>query len=270
MEDIRLIAFDLDGTALTSESIISPRTRCAFQNAYRAGKILVPCTGRGKLPGCFDGVPGIPFVVENNGSRIMEQDTGAFVFYRSFDKETALSLVTQFRTMGCLVYCYCEFGEILDNTGEGWDNGACDAIYHRYEEFLHTPKEDLLTVIQGGDRRTNTFSVNFLDSAAQQQVLPEFIRRTDVSVTVFEECSIEFMPPGTNKGAALQFLAHKLGIDMKNVMALGDNLNDMEMIRDAGYGVAMDNALDRVKEKADWVTASADEDGVALAIERIL
>jgi Cof subfamily protein (haloacid dehalogenase superfamily) len=270
MEDIQLIAFDLDGTALTSEKVISPRTRCAFENADKAGKILVPCTGRGKLPDCFDDVPGIPFLVANNGSRVIKPDTGEFVLYRYFEKETAVSLVSQFRTMGCLVYCYCEFGEIIDNIGLGWDVGAVDAIFDRYAAFLNTPKEDLLTVIQRGERKTNTFSVNFLDSAAQQRAFPELINRHDVSVTVSEGRSIEFMPLGTNKGAAIQFLANKLGIDMKNVMAIGDNLNDIEMISNAGYGVAMDNALDSVKEKADWVTASADEDGVALAIERIL
>jgi Cof subfamily protein (haloacid dehalogenase superfamily) len=268
--DIRLIAFDLDGTALTNEKIISPRTRAAFENAHKAGKILIPCTGRGKLPDCFAGVPGIPFVIANNGSRVIAHDTGELVFYRYFDKETAVSLVTQFRTMRCLVYCYFEFGEAFDNTGPGWDDGTAHAIFDRYETFWNAPKEDLLKVIQSGTRKTNKFTASFPDAVAQQEAFPVFVKRNDVYVTSSEGRNIEIMPLGTSKSVALQDIADKLGIDMQNVMTLGDNLNDIEMICDAGYGVAMGNALDAVKEKADWVTASCDEDGVALAIERIL
>jgi Cof subfamily protein (haloacid dehalogenase superfamily) len=209
-------------------------------------------------------------VIANNGSRVIAHDTGELVFYRSFDKETAASLVVQCRKMSCMVYCCFETTEAFDNTGPGWDDGSIHAVFDRYMAFWDLPREDLLTMIQAGDRKTNKFSVNFPDIAAQQRAFPEFVNRNDVYVSSSEPRNIEIMPLGTSKGAALQIIAERLGIDMKNVMALGDNLNDIEMISYAGYGVAMGNAVDAVKEKADWVTASCDEDGVALAIERIL
>jgi Cof subfamily protein (haloacid dehalogenase superfamily) len=268
--DIKLIAFDLDGTALTSEKLISPRTRAIFYAAHKCGKILIPCTGRVRLPDCFEGVPGIPFVIANNGSRVIAHDTGELVFYRGFDKEIAASLVAQCRKMSCMVYCCFEVGESFDNTGLGWDDGTIHAIFDRYMAFFDLPREDLLTVIESGTRKINKFSVNFLDVAAQQRAFSEFVQRNDVYVSSSDTRNIEIMPLGTSKGAALQVIAEKLGIDMQHVMALGDNLNDIEMISNAGYGVAMGNALDAVKEKADWVTASNEEDGVALAIERIL
>jgi hydroxymethylpyrimidine pyrophosphatase-like HAD family hydrolase len=57
---------------------------------------------------------------------------------------------------------------------------------------------------------------------------------------------------------------------MEKTMAIGDNFNDMEMVVQAGFGVAMGNAVPQLKEKADWVTVTNDEDGLALAIEKML
>ena len=73
-----------------------------------------------------------------------------------------------------------------------------------------------------------------------------------------------------NKGAALLALASRLGLDRSQVMAFGDGLNDISMIREAGIGVAMQNAVDEVKAAADLITGSCEESGVADVIEQIL
>jgi Cof subfamily protein (haloacid dehalogenase superfamily) len=81
---------------------------------------------------------------------------------------------------------------------------------------------------------------------------------------------LEFIRPDMNKGAALAELAARMGIEREQVMAIGDSPNDLEMIEYAGWGIAMANADAAAKQRARWITAANDEDGVAIAIERLV
>jgi hydroxymethylpyrimidine pyrophosphatase-like HAD family hydrolase len=79
----------------------------------------------------------------------------------------------------------------------------------------------------------------------------------------------DVIPPGIDKGRLVELLAERLGgVPRDEIMVLGDMDNDLEMFRKAGFGVAMGNASEAVKREADTVTASNDEDGFAVAIER--
>ena len=80
----------------------------------------------------------------------------------------------------------------------------------------------------------------------------------------------EANPKGVSKGNALKFLCHKLNLSSENLMAIGDEENDLSMIKFAGVGIAMGNAVPAVKKAAQRVTSDCDHDGVAEAIEKIL
>lgn len=80
--------------------------------------------------------------------------------------------------------------------------------------------------------------------------------------------NIEINAAGVNKGTALVALGEMLGIPRESIMACGDGDNDVHLLREVGFGVAMANAQPLVKEAADYITASNDEDGVARAIEK--
>jgi Cof subfamily protein (haloacid dehalogenase superfamily) len=81
---------------------------------------------------------------------------------------------------------------------------------------------------------------------------------------------LEVLQPDTSKGKALEHLAKLHGIDQKDIMAIGDNFNDLEMMKYAHLSVAMENAPDEVKAVADFVTNSNNDDGVARAIEKFV
>ena len=81
---------------------------------------------------------------------------------------------------------------------------------------------------------------------------------------------LEIVPIGVNKAKALAKLAITLGVELSQVAALGDGLNDVEMLREAGLGIAMGNAPEAVKSAADWITGTNDEDGVAQAVRRLV
>jgi Cof subfamily protein (haloacid dehalogenase superfamily) len=98
----------------------------------------------------------------------------------------------------------------------------------------------------------------------------ELLHTDRVTLTESEPEYLEFLPRSANKGAALQRLAEHLHVDRANVMAVGDYLNDVEMVAWAGYGIAMGNAITEVKAVARRVVANSDEGGVADAIESVL
>ena len=98
------------------------------------------------------------------------------------------------------------------------------------------------------------------------------VRQAGIAVhTVQSELTyLEFLPPGTSKGTALRAMIEALGVEATDVIAIGDGWNDMEMIEAAALGVAMGNAPEGVRARADYVCASADEDGVREVLERFV
>lgn len=82
--------------------------------------------------------------------------------------------------------------------------------------------------------------------------------------------NMELNPKGVHKASGIQFLLDRLGLTFEQVMAIGDSMNDFNMIKEAGIGVAMGNAQGIIKEKADWVTRSSTDNGVSVAIKRFI
>ncbi|MBS4161556.1 HAD-IIB family hydrolase, partial [Klebsiella pneumoniae] len=97
-------------------------------------------------------------------------------------------------------------------------------------------------------------------------VLEALKKNKELEVTNSSPTNIEVNAIGINKAAALAKVSERLGFTMENVMAVGDSLNDIAMIKEAGLGVAMGNGQDIVKETADWITDTNNENGVAKAI----
>lgn len=92
----------------------------------------------------------------------------------------------------------------------------------------------------------------------------------DLNISSSGKTNLEFNDPSAQKGVALKILVQHLGIEMKDVMAVGDQLNDLTMLREAGYSVAMGNALPKIKDLCHFITKTNLEHGVAFAIKEIL
>ncbi|MGD9560084.1 MAG: HAD family hydrolase [Oscillospiraceae bacterium] len=273
MRDIRLIGLDLDNTVLTSTKQMTPRVQAAIKAAIAAGMVVLPATGRAfrGLPDAFLGIAGVGYAVTSNGAKVYRLSDGAVLLSDCFDKETALQVLDACLALG--VRTASAFVDGMAYT-EGLDFAALQEVYPvgLVEYLMATRKrvDDLRAFLVQSAEKVEKFSIVFEKPELRAQLVDVLALRRDCTLTASLGSNLEVNTPTANKGRALLALAESLGIAPAQVMAVGDGLNDREMVEMAGYGVAMENADPRVLAVADAVVPCSDEDGVALAIEQVL
>lgn len=263
--DIRLIALDLDGTLLTSDKKISPRTKAALAAAREQGVKVVLTTGRPLKAMDFllkelelDGQEE-EYVITFNGG-LIQRNTGEILAEARFSYDQVQELYQLSRDLGLP----------LDVIQEGTVFNIEGPIASRYQSF--NPSLDF-TLISFADLDEQAFynkcisahDAATLDGALEQIPAPFFEK---YGIFKSRDQLLEWLPKEADKARGLEKLTALLGLSRDQVMAFGDEANDLSMIEWAGYGVAMGNAVPALKEVAwkvlDWTN---DQDGVARAVE---
>ena len=272
MEPVKLLALDLDGTLLNSQKELTLRTRDALYAAAGAGVEIVPTTGRffTGMPEVIQKLPFLHFAITINGAQVYDIREKKAVSTAEIPLETALRVLEYLDGFPVIYDCY------QDNWG--WmtrsmqENAAPFVpIDHslRMVRSLRTPVDELKAYLQEQNRSVQKLQLFTPDDALRGRLLTDLAERFPcLSVSTSMPCNIEINDAHANKGEAIASLAAYLGLPMAATMAIGDGLNDRSMIKMAGTGVAMANACPEILALADEVTASCDEDGAALAIER--
>ena len=270
--DLRLIAFDLDGTLLRSDKSISPRTMHALHAAQERGVLLVPATGRlyRSLPEALLDEQLSRYFILVNGAQVYDIRAEKAVSRAEIPLETALRVLEYLDGFPVIYDCY------QDNWG--WMTRSMQETAAAFIPFEHalrmvrelrTPIDELKAYLREQNRGVQKLQLFTPDDALRRQLLKDLTERFGtLSVSTSMPCNIEINDAHANKGEAIASLTAYLGLPMAATMAIGDGLNDRSMIRMAGLGVAMANAYPEILALADEVTASCDEDGAALAIER--
>lgn len=270
MRTYRLIAFDLDGTLLTSDKQLTDKTRTVLQAAHEKGILLVPSTGR-----FFDGMPTVvrelPFV------RYAITINGAVVYDRAEGRELSRTMIPWQRATDVyrflddydLIYdCYDTNGGFMSR---GMQEVAPDyAPNEYYLERIYTwrkPVDDLKTFLAEQKKDIAKIQMFFRDMDLRAHLLRELPQRfPDLAVATSISNNIEINHAHATKGVALKNMAAALHIPIEETAAFGDDLNDLSMLKAAGCAVAMGNAKDEVKAVADLITDDNDHDGVANVI----
>lgn len=268
---IRLIALDIDGTLLDSARQLRPRVRQAIAAAHERGIVVTLATGRRyRMTAAVAAEAGIraPLVL-NNGNLIYDPATGERLFHQPLAVRTARVAVCILRDR--------QFSPVLyrhEETGPDvfYEQPSDDTWFWQWEPGTATQVSQLLQVCRPAPDKILVHDKRDRIAELQtelQQVLPGRWRAYTVGGATPEYGLLELFHGACSKAAALRRLARHLGIERRQVMAIGDDINDIEMLNWAGAGVAMANAPPEVKQHARWQTGSNDEDGVAEAIERI-
>lgn len=260
----RLLVADIDGTIVTGQREITPGVLAAVRAAQAQGVRVLLATGRIWMSAeqYVRAVGADPPVILYNGGLVYDFSTGGEwrrVFLDYAHARAVLEILRGFPEVQPHVYA-----------GDRVYTGTANEITERYR------RKDSLHVQEVGDL------VEFLPRDAMKILIigaRPHLERVAAAVrvhpmpinTVFsEETYFEILPAGSSKGEALRVVARRLEIPLAQVIAVGDNWNDLEMIQTAGLGVAMGNAPEAVRQAAGYVAPTNDEEGVRNVIERFI
>lgn len=265
----KLVAIDMDGTLLNSKNQVSHRTKEAIVNARARGAYIVLSTGR-VLKSALSYSKDLDLknpIIACNGA-IIADENGNIIYKNPIDNSLVKEIVHLARSKDIYYHFYDEnrfyshnrVDEILKFYSEGDDNNRIDIkIFKDIEEI--TGMEDL-----------NIYKFLFIDEDKNklQKLRDDLDRLKSLETSSSWSNNIEAMRLNVSKGEGLKELCNKLKIDPNEVIAIGDNENDLSMIKFAGLGVAMGNGNEYIKKQADYIADSNDEDGVAKIIEKFV
>lgn len=261
---IRLVATDLDDTLLRDDWTLSERVIQAIRKAREQGVHVTFATGRmpaSTRPYVEQLGLDVP-IITYNGAMIQEAMSGEVLYRKVIPVETAREVVSWLLNQEVHLHLY-QKDQVFVHKMNDWSRG--------YARATRVPvgETDLIKLLEQEDEgieKIILFGENKELEAWGKKIHERFTGK--VHITSSKPHFLELIHPEVNKGVALMALAKRLGINQEDVMAIGDGLNDIEMIRYAGLGVAIGNARQEVKEAADVVTTSNQEDGVAQAIAK--
>ena len=129
---------------------------------------------------------------------------------------------------------------------------------------------DIRSLVEQSPQNIENINLKTADSALRKRLWHKLALMQTVSITSSSSMNIEVSAVNTGKAQAIVHLCKVLGVTMNEVMAIGDSLNDVMLLQQAGYSVAMENGVNEVKQAADFITLSNEADGVAYAIKHFL
>ncbi len=254
----KLIGMDFDGTLLNSRSLISQKNQNALLKYRDAGYIIVGVTGRNLesvkwhlQPNYFD------YLILNNGASLYDVKNNQL---------EPIKIIPFFLAK--------ELSNFLAPYSRRIDY-VTDLAYYVKGAKKHFQLPFIVDIYSLDEIRGNISKINiFLEENRNIEkifnLLNAYAKKLNIFIGEDESKHIGMNPLNVNKGTALAYLGKKLNISLDEMIFFGDGSNDLEALEMVGMGVAMENALDVVKEKADDVTLSNDADGVAHYLEKKL
>lgn len=275
---IKAIVLDIDGTLLNTGKIISEKTKQALIAAQEKGiKVILasgrPTTGMLELAEQLEMTKYEGFLVSYNGARVTDCLTKKVLFNQAMSIETGQAILEHLKKFDVIPMIDKEDYLYVNDVYSGMldlPDGAFNIIEYeaRGGNFKLSEIDDLAAFA--------TFPINKILIAAQpeylQKIAPALHAPFDEIVTAAFSAPFyfEFTDKGIDTAKALNTVFPEMGIHSENIIAFGDGHNDRSIIEYAGIGVAMGNAVDALKEIADDVTLSCDEDGIAAGLEKYL
>lgn len=264
----KMIVLDLDGTLTNSRKEITPRTKQALMQAQAKGIHVVLASGRptyGIMPLAeelelkkYGG-----FILAFNGGKIINCTDGAVLFEQKLDEKLVPLLYDEAMKAGMAILTY---------QGEGIAATDKENRYVQEEALINK-----MPVVQYNDFLGQlVYPVNKClivgDPSPLHELELRLAEKMEGKMEVYRSADyfIECVPRGIDKARSIDRLITTLGIQREEVIACGDGYNDLSMIHFAGLGIAMANAAEDIRQKADFITLSNEEDGVAHVVERFI
>ena len=271
-QDIKVIAMDLYGTALNHQKQLTERTRAAIQNAAKSGIQIVVATGRtfSSLAPEVLAMPEITCAITSNGAVVNQIPDGAVLLHNYPNPETVSEIAGMIQKEKIDTEV-CTGGQAY--IGQSYYDRVLEGKTNRDVQYVKTtrhPVPDIYQFLLEHRVAIENINLNFKTLEEKQQWQQRFQKLPGVTPTSSFLFNVELGGATTSKAHALQALLDEWQMTSQQVMAFGDSENDLGMIQMAGIGVAMANGMEEVKQAADLLAESNEEDGVAKIIEQLI
>lgn len=280
---IKLIASDLDGTMFEKGNVIPEANLKAINDINNANINFTICTG--KTYSLFKNICqdiGTGYGIFGNGNQIINLRTGEEIYRKLLKNEDVLFCIATAKKLKLHVHLYTNKEVLtekllymdlrnfeLTKNDKNIDLGF--KIVTDIQEYVERENPEILKLVISAEKNLGDLKKEF---AKNKNLQVNLIRKVDKyrdEIIGKEYEYLDVMPVGINKEQALEVLEDYLKIDKSEVLAIGDNLNDLEMIKDSGVGIAVANAYDEVKEVANYTTTTtAQAGGFAEAVYKFI
>ena len=264
----KLIALDMDGTILTDDHLQPhPKTIEALKAARDAGWKLAIATGRplidAKRPFISD-LCVFDYYLCNNGTYYWEPVNDEFTFGKTISKEIVKYVAALAIENKAFFALHTKSGVYRVQTDESIDVNSPE--FEEMKKFKHYKMEDVLSK----NEVATQVSIRTTKAKAKQ-IINAFDKYEDkVTASIANEVYVDFNPKNVSKFSGLENIAYDLDIEMENVVAFGDSGNDIDMIKNVGYGIAMGNATQEAKDVAKEVIGDNNSDAIYQKIMELI
>lgn len=269
---MKLVAVDLDGTLLNKEGQVPEENAWALKEFDQQGGTVALATGRSiqSAKEVFAQLNLSGYTLASNGAYVARIENGEIKeVLKSYTiipetVKTALSLA-----MKTGVTVVASRATQDDRISFAQDKNEVNSPYYAQFNLKESKAEDLWEQID--EEAISYFKLAFTDSDTSKLVkLRSQLEKKQINSSYSDKYWLEVMADGVNKGAALKFLTSYLSLELSEVIAFGDQENDLEMLKISGNSIAMENAAPAVKEIADKLTKSNQDSGVAFVLKEYL
>ncbi len=278
MKKMKLLVLDVDGTLFGSDGKVSMSSIEAMKKAQEKGVTIMLASGRDYSSLPLDQLKDvdIPYVITCNGSAAYKTETKETLYEECLDTEEMLEVFAYVLERGIHLNVQMNGGNYTEKKCQSYIRNMAvpDYVKEVLDETCE-PLDDIVEFVRKNEVDILKVTLNFQmkedgEYLNREEVNQYLKKLPDIHVVDGGFANLEFNKAGVSKASGIRFMSKYLGIPKEDIMAIGDSENDIEMLKEAGLGIAMGNALDEVIAVADDVTAPNDEDGVAKAIEKYI
>jgi Cof subfamily protein (haloacid dehalogenase superfamily) len=270
---IKLLALDLDGTVLRSNNTLSDKVKSAIESANYSGITIAAASGRpfSSMPKEILDMPEFEYYIASNGAAIYDKN-GKKLRSVTLKEKDVIKILKLTEDYDLIWEAFIE-GETCTDIRYYNDpmSYGCSAAYVDYVRSSRGISDDMRGYIYKNRNRLD--SIEFVSTDAElRKTIWNMIEKSvpDVYVTSSSTHFVEIMDGQATKANALRFICDMLNVSLENTAAAGNADNDVDMIIEAGLGIAVKNACDKCKSHADLIVSSNDDDGIAELIDIIL
>lgn len=262
---MKIIAFDIDGTTINRLRNVTSKTLRTLKSLKEAGFILVPTTGRcyNEMPKCFKDCDLCDFAITSNGAIITDISSGTILFQNEIPMEVVYPILKSINTREWMISVH-KNQEVYDTSNTL--RYLRRILFHK--DLKVAPKIENLDYFLKDTRSVEKLQLTTRSHQDMDRFVKLIKTETNLEMPISRGRYIEITNQGVHKLSGVSWLCNHLGTTLESVIAIGDDMNDLELISSAGIGIAMGNANELVKSHADFITKTNRNNGFYIAMKK--